>query len=84
MKLFLIRRVFIRFEDIMKTLEEAKKDLENFLIEHPHMIENQKKIDDILNRTPEEHRLVAILLMLIGSQNELLKALKDFNTIKTH
>jgi len=68
----------------MKTLEEAKKDLENFLIEHPHMIENQKKIDDILNRTPEEHRLVAILLMLIGSQNELLKALKDFNTIKTH
>jgi len=67
----------------MKTLEEAKKDLEDFLNKHPHMREKQKEIDRILNNTPDEDRLTVVLMLLAGSQNDLLNALKELVETKT-
>jgi len=67
----------------MKTLEEAKKDLEDFLNNHPHMREKQEEIDEILNKTPDKDRLTVILMLLAGSQNDLLNALQELIEVET-
>ena len=49
----------------MKSVEEAKKDLEDFLEEHPHLREFQKEIDRRLKKavTPENRRGVLTFMI---------------------
>lgn len=45
-------------------LNGAMSEMEKFLEENPHMVEKQKKIQEILAKTPEKDRLDVLFLML--------------------
>ena len=57
----------------MKTVEEAKKDLEDFLKKNPRMTEKQKEIDKILDNSSD--RMEAVASMLGNSLMDLCDAL---------
>lgn len=62
----------------LKTVEEAEKDLKDFLEKHPHLKEYQKEIDRRLKLavTPELRQTVLQFMMvdrLISLGNELAK-----------
>lgn len=59
----------------MINLEKAKKDLEDFLKEHPELQDFQNKIDSALDGVPDEQRLLVIITMLASSSINLNKAL---------
>ena len=55
----------------MKTVEEAKQDLKNFLDENPQMVEKQKEIEETLSKVQPDKRLDALYIMVMSSAMEL-------------
>lgn len=58
----------------MTKLEKAEKELSDFLKKHPqpHRQQQQKEIEELLNKTPNDKRLEVVLMMLVQKSNELL------------
>ena len=55
----------------MKTVEETKQDLKNFLDENPQMVEKQKEIEETLSKVQPDKRLDALYIMMMSSAMEL-------------
>lgn len=62
-------------EELKKAIEERNKYLE----QHPEMKDYQKEIDDILNKTNDDQRMMAIGIMIATKTLELSK---ELNTLK--
>ena len=65
----------------MKSKEQALKDLDDFLDKHPHLREQQNRINEILENTHPDKRLEVIMLMLFGKQTELTKQLTKLTSL---
>jgi len=59
----------------MKTLEDAIKERDEFLKEHPELQGLQDEIDEVLSKTPEKMRLDTIGMMMTGKASKLGKEL---------
>lgn len=56
--------------------DELKKAIEirdEYIKNNPHLKEQQKEIDDVLNKCRQEDRLAVITMMLMGKTLELQK-----------
>jgi len=55
----------------VKTLQDAIKERDEFLKEHPELEGLQEEIDDALSKTPEKMRMETISTMMFSKATEL-------------
>jgi len=55
----------------VKTLQDAIKERNRFLKEHPELEGLQEEIDDALSKTPEKMRMETISTMMFSKATEL-------------
>ena len=59
----------------MIDLKQAIKNRDRFLDENPHLKGYQRDIDAVLNKTPQEYRLDALMIMVAKNMQLLGKAI---------
>jgi len=66
----------------MSKLEKAQNELDAFLKKHPqpHRQEQQKKIKEILAKTPEDKKVEVLFIMLGQKYVELIEHLNKLST----
>lgn len=55
----------------MKTIEEAEKDLQEFLTNNPRAVAYQEEIDVIMSKTPLDKRLEVLTVMICCKFSEI-------------
>lgn len=67
----------------MSELKKAQDELDAFLKKHPqpHRQEEQKKINEILSKTPDDKKLEVLFIMLGQKYNEIMDQFNKLTTI---
>ena len=65
----------------MKTLDDAIKERDEFLEEHPELKGLQKEIDETLAKTPSHMRMEVISTMMFSKANELKEEMQRLQKI---
>ena len=65
----------------MKTLEEAIKERDEFLEEHPELKGLQEEIDETLAKTPGHMRMEVLNTMMFSKANELKEEMQRLQKI---
>jgi hypothetical protein len=55
----------------MKTIEEAERDLQEFLTNNPRAVAYQEEIDAIMSKTPLDKRLEVLTVMICCKFSEI-------------